>query len=266
MTDLTRFSGQVVLITGAAGAIGSATAERFAVEGATVMLTDRNGEGLAVVESKLRSTGRSVSSIVADLSDEQSVQAMAVATMQQFGRIDSVAAVAGAGATRVPVHQVTAESWDRLIATNLRSAFLTLRTCASLMVERKHGGSIVLMSSSMALWDALDGGAAYAATKGAIVSLARAAAFDLARYRIRVNAVCPGVVDTALGVPPPQGGVVTPTVDQFAERIPLRRVARVEDIAATIAFLASSDASHVTGVGWLIDGGQTLQSWANAPA
>ena len=122
------------------------------------------------------------------------------------------------------------------------------------------------MGSSMAGWDVLAGGAGYAATKHAVVGLTRIAALDAAPYGIRVNAICPGVIETTLGVPAAdretfQSGIaaICPTASR------LRRIGQPDDVAAAVAFLASDDARHVTGVDWLIDGGQTLQSWANAP-
>jgi NAD(P)-dependent dehydrogenase (short-subunit alcohol dehydrogenase family) len=121
------------------------------------------------------------------------------------------------------------------------------------------------MSSSMAGWDVLAGAAGYAASKHAVLGLTRIAALDVARYAIRVNAVCPGVVETALGVPAGDGEAYQRGVQRFADRIPLRRIGQPEDVAAVVAFLASDEAAHVTGVGWLIDGGQTMQSWSNAP-
>jgi NAD(P)-dependent dehydrogenase (short-subunit alcohol dehydrogenase family) len=112
--------------------------------------------------------------------------------------------------------------------------------------------------------DVLAGGSAYAASKQGVLGLTRTSALDAAPYGIRVNAVCPGVVETPLGIPDLPDGA--DGRDRFASRIPLRRVGAPADVAAAVAFLASSDARHITGSGLLIDGGQTLQSWSNAPA
>jgi NAD(P)-dependent dehydrogenase (short-subunit alcohol dehydrogenase family) len=138
-----------------------------------------------------------------------------------------------------------------------------LRSSLRAMIEGGRPGAIVNMSSSMAGWDVLAGGASYAASKHGVLGLTRSAALDAAPYGIRVNAVCPGVIETALGIPDLEDG--TSGRDRFAARIPLRRVGEPADVAAVVAFLASDDSRHVTGAGWLIDGGQTLQSWANAP-
>lgn len=118
----------------------------------------------------------------------------------------------------------------------------------------------------MAGWDVLSASPGYIASKHAVTGLTRSAALDLAGYGIRVNAICPGVVETSLGVPAADRQGYLESVRRFADRIPLRRIGQPEDVAAAVAFLASDEARHITGVDWLIDGGQTLQSWANAPA
>jgi NAD(P)-dependent dehydrogenase (short-subunit alcohol dehydrogenase family) len=115
-------------------------------------------------------------------------------------------------------------------------------------------------------WDVLSGCPGYLASKHAVAGLTRSAAVDLAGYGIRVNAICPGVIETSLGVPAADRQAHLESVHRFADRIPLRRIGQPEDVAATVAFLASGEARHVTGAEWLIDGGQTLQSWANAPS
>ena len=122
------------------------------------------------------------------------------------------------------------------------------------------------MGSSMAGWDVLAGGAGYVATKHGVVGLTRVAALDVAPYGIRVNAICPGVIETTRLAFRRLARHFGSSVQHFADRIPLRRIGQPDDVAAAVAFLASDEASHVTGVDWLIDGGQTLQSWANAPA
>jgi NAD(P)-dependent dehydrogenase (short-subunit alcohol dehydrogenase family) len=143
--------------------------------------------------------------------------------------------------------------------------FLVQREALKAMIAGGIAGSIVNMSSSMAGFDVLSGAAGYAATKHAVLGLTRIAALDAAPYGIRVNAVCPGVIETSLGVPSADREAYESGVARFANRIPLRRIGEPEDVAAVVAFLASDEAAHVTGVGWLIDGGQTMQSWSNAP-
>jgi NAD(P)-dependent dehydrogenase (short-subunit alcohol dehydrogenase family) len=266
MATIQRFTNKVVLVTGGSGAIGAATASRFVSEGARVVLVDIDESALVANVNSLRTQGHDVDGIAADLSSEKDAVAALNFAERRYGRIDAAALIAGIAGPRAPVHQLDVADWDRVMASNSRSMFVSLKASAHSMIRLGVKGAIVTMSSSMAQWDVLDGGAAYAASKGAVLSLTRAAAYDLAKFGIRVNAVCPGVVDTALGVPTHASrDTVTPTAEQFANRIPLHRIGRPADVAATVAHLASDDSAHVTGAGWLIDGGQTLQSWANSP-
>ncbi len=260
-----RFDGKVAFVTGAGGAIGSATAERLASEGARVVMVDRDPETVEAEAQRLRGLGGEVTWIAEDLASDAGAE-LAVARAQEiYGPLDVAALIAGMAAPRAFIHQMPIADWDRVIATNLRTMFLSLRASLANMVNNGIAGSVVTMSSSHALWDVHDGGAAYASSKGAVISLTRSAAFDMGRHGIRVNTVAPGVIETPLGIPPKIPGMVMLTAEQRAARIPLGRIGQPRDVAAVIAFLASSDAAHVTGSAYLIDGGQTLQSWANSP-
>lgn len=266
MTMQGRLAGRVALVTGAAGAIGRATALRMADEGARLMLVDLDDDRLTSAAEEIRLTGAEVATLAADLASDDGAELAVAAAEEAYGRLDIAALIAGTSGPRIQVQELTADAFDAVIASNLRSMFLTLGASARAMIRTGEGGSIVTMSSSMARWDVLDGGSAYATSKGGVLSLSRAAAFDLAPHAIRVNAVCPGVIDTELGVPTSENGdFIAPTSEQFARRIPLRRIGRTADVAAAFAYLASSDAEHITGSELLIDGGQTLQSWANSP-
>jgi NAD(P)-dependent dehydrogenase (short-subunit alcohol dehydrogenase family) len=248
-----RFAGKTVLVTGGGGAIGAAAARRFDAEGASVVVVDRDGDAAESVAVQLDGMA-----VVADVGDPDQVQAAVDAALERYGRLDAVFNNAGVSGAPAPVQELAIEEWDEVLRINLRGIFLVLRASLRAMIAGGRPGAIVNMGSSMAGWDVLAGGAAYAASKHAVVGLTRTAALDAAAYGIRVNAVCPGVIDTTLGIPGDER-------DRFANRIPLRRVGEPDDVAAVVAFLASDDARHVTGAGWLIDGGQTLQSWANAP-
>lgn len=258
---MSRFEGRAVVVTGGAGAIGSAAARLFAAEGAFVTVLDRDRPR---AESIAGALGERVLAVEADVGSPEDVAHAIGAGVARFGRLDAVFNNAGISGEPAPVHELSVERFDEVVRINLRGAFLVLREAARVMVNQATGGSIVNMSSSMAGWDVLAGGAAYAATKHGVVGLTRTAALDLAPYGIRVNAVCPGVVETALGIPDLADGPAGR--DRFEARIPLRRIGQPEDVAAVAAFLVSDEARHVTGTTLLVDGGQTLQSWANSPS
>jgi NAD(P)-dependent dehydrogenase (short-subunit alcohol dehydrogenase family) len=260
-----RFEGRVAFITGAGGAIGGAMADRFAEEGADLLLVDRNEDAVAATAARAAALGVRAETAVVDLTDDDGAERAVRAGVEAFGRIDTAALIAGMAAPRQVLWRMPIADWDRVLAVNLRTTFLSLRAVLGSMVEQGVAGSVVTMSSSHALWDVHDGGAAYSASKGGVLSLTRVAAFDAAKHGIRVNAVAPGVIETPLGLPQKVPGLVMLSAEQRAARIPLRRLGQPEDVAALMAFLASDEAAHMTGTVHLIDGGQTLQSWANSP-
>lgn len=257
-----RFDGKVALVTGGGGAIGSAAAMRLHAEGARICVIDLDAARAREVAGRFGADGMAVA---ADVSDAAQADRAVKECLDRFGALDVLFNNAGVSGTPSPVHEMPVEDWDTVLRVNLRGVFLILRATLQAMIARATPGAVVNMGSSMAGWDVLSGCAHYTASKHAIVGLTRTAAIDAAPYSIRVNAVCPGVIETALGVPAQDRQYHDRTVARFASRIPLRRIGAPEDVAAVVAFLASDDARHITGADWLIDGGQTLQCWANAP-
>ncbi|GGE10727.1 short-chain dehydrogenase [Aureimonas endophytica] len=257
-----RFDGRTVLVTGGGGAIGAAAVRRFAAEGARVAVVDRDLDRASAAAAE---TGARAFPLRADIGDPAEAEAAVADAVARTGRLDAVFNNAGIPGTVAPVYDLPVEAFDEILRINLRGMFLVLRASLRAMIAAGGGGAVVNMGSSMAGWDVLAGGAGYAASKHGVDGLTRVAALDAARYGIRVNAVSPGVIETRLGVPAADEVAYRQGIERFADRIPLRRIGQPEDVAATVAFLASDEARHVTGASWLIDGGQTLQSWANAP-
>ncbi len=259
-----RFQGKVVLITGGGRGIGRATALRFAQEGADVVVTDIQPDWAQSVADEIRALGRSALAVPGDVADEQDVAAVVDRAMARFGQLNVVFAQAGISRPYT-VANMPVSAWDEVIRVNLRGVFLTCKLSAPALIA-SGGGAIVTMSSSTAGWDTLPEGAAYMASKEAVSGLTKSLALQLGGYGIRVNAVCPGVIKTRLGAAADESDeAFEARYARFASRIPLRRVGMPEDVAAAVAFLASDDARHISGSLLLIDGGQTLQSWSNAP-
>lgn len=260
-----RFEGKVALVTGGGGAIGSATARRFAQEGADVVVVDLMEERARAVAEEIRASGKRALAVQADVSVADEVKRMIEATQDAFGRLDVMFNNAGIGGASKTVAEMAVEDWDRVIAINLNGIFLCCKYGIPALIEA-GGGAIVNMGSSTGGWDVLPESAHYMASKEGVHALTKNLALELGGYGIRVNAVCPGIIETRLSFE--QSTETNEAEDffqRFRQRIPLRRVGQPEDVAATVAFLASEDARHVTGSLLLIDGGQTLQSWSNAP-
>jgi NAD(P)-dependent dehydrogenase (short-subunit alcohol dehydrogenase family) len=188
------------------------------------------------------------------------------AAFDHFGKLDVLFNNAGIGGGNTHLKDLPVQDWDHLIATNLRSVFLGCKHGLQALIPTK--GVIVNMGSSTGGWDVLYGAGAYMASKEGIEGITKNMALEAAAYGVRVNAVCPGVIRTRLSYA--QSGREDDAASQdfyarFEKRIPLRRVGEAEDVAGPVLFLASDLARHITGTTLLIDGGQTLQSWSNAP-
>ena len=245
-----RFDGKVVMVTGAGSGIGRATALRFASEGARVSASDVNAEGLAATMGMLDGAGHH--SRVVDVSQAQACRDAVAATVAGCGRLDVLCNIAGfAGAYHL--HEVTDEFWQRMIAVNLSGVFFMCQAAMPHLLQTK--GNIVNMASSAAIVGQVYN-AAYCASKGGVNMLTKALAVEFASRGVRVNAVCPGGVNTALTqsfrVPE------NPDLALFSRLSSLvQPMAEPGEIAGAVAYLASDEARFITGDSLTIDGGQT---------
>jgi NAD(P)-dependent dehydrogenase (short-subunit alcohol dehydrogenase family) len=254
-----RLDGKVALITGAGSGIGRATAELFASEGAAVAVLDLRPEAAGeTVEKIIASDGRAVP-IEADVAVAADAEAAIRRTVSAFGRLDVVYNNAGVDSTG-SVAEATEEDWDRCFAVNVKGTFLVSRAAVPQLAAA--GGGVIVNQASVAGLVGVAGLAAYCAAKGAVIALTRSMAVDLAARRIRVNVLCPGTVYTPLIEPLLRtrgDGDVAAGLARTLVKYPIGRLGNPAEIAAVALFLASDDASFLTGAVVAADGGMTAQ-------
>ena len=246
---MSRFTGKGVVVTGAAQGIGLAIVQRFLDEGASVIAFDRNADQL---QSATGNLGERCVPFVGDISIHEDCSTAVRMCVTQFGRIDVMCAHAGI-ADPLALLDMTDEHWRRHLAVNVDGTMYCVVEAARAMAD-SYGGAIVCTSSINA-WFVEETHAVYNVTKAAVWALIRSAAIDLASHGIRVNGVAPGVADTPLAELVVHNAELAP---EYLKSIPLRRFGQPSDIADCVAFLASDQASYITGQTIVIDGGQTL--------
>jgi meso-butanediol dehydrogenase/(S,S)-butanediol dehydrogenase/diacetyl reductase len=243
-----RFAGKVALVTGAASGIGAATARRLAAEGALLMLGDLDVDRGEAIAAEL---GDGAAFRQTDVRNLDQVEALTDAAARRFGRLDVVFNNAGIGAFG-EAPELDPEVWRAVLEVDLFSIFYGCR--AAIPRLRAGGGGAIVNTASISGLGGDYGLGAYNAAKGGVVNYTRALAIDHARDNIRVNAVCPGPIDTPLAGPLLADPRI---VEAYRQLIPLGRVGRAEEVAAAVAFLASDDAAYVTGAMLVVDGGLT---------
>ncbi|KQX35115.1 3-ketoacyl-ACP reductase [Devosia sp. Root436] len=256
-----EFQGKVALVTGAGSGIGKATALRLAAGGARVAVLSRTMEEVAETRDEIQAKGGTALAIDADISDESEMARALERTIAAYDRLDIVVANAGINGMWAPIDELTPDEWDKTIRINLRGTYLTLHFAVPHL--KREGGSVVIVSSINGNRTFTTAGAtAYTATKAAQVAMTQQLALELGRHRIRVNAVCPGAIETEIWDNTDKRNVESVAIPvKWPEgQIPITggKPGKSADVADVIAFLASDTARHVTGVPVYVDGGQSL--------
>jgi len=242
------FSGQVALVTGAASGLGRATAKAFAASAAAVVLVDRDENKLAGVLSEVTGAGGKAIALAGDVSDEGVARSAVERAVREFGGLDMAYNNAGILGPMCPMMEETGEGYDQVNAVNLRGVWTFMKH--ELIQMKKQGSGAIVNCSSLGGLVGLPGRAAYHATKHGVIGLTKSAALDVAAHGIRINAICPGCIET------PMGDAIDPAaMQEFLKEQPIGRMGRPEEIAAAVLWLCSPASSLVLGVALPVDGG-----------
>ncbi|MBV9502375.1 MAG: SDR family oxidoreductase [Acidobacteriaceae bacterium] len=249
-----NYAGRVAFVTGAANGIGRATSLAFAREGASVVVADVSERGNQETAGMIEEFGGHTLAVTCNVARAEDVKAAIDKAIETFGRLDFTFNNAGVEQPVMATADITETDWDRLVDINLRGVFLCMKYEIPLML--KQGSGAIINTSSGAGLKGFAGQAAYVAAKHGVVGLTKAAALDYAQSNIRVNAVCPGIIDT----PMMQRftGATREGRDRVIAQEPVGRMGKPEEIAAAVVWLCSDAAAFVTGHAMVIDGGQTL--------
>ena len=252
MFDLT---GKVALVTGARRGMGKSHALVLARQGAKVAVTDINQEECQLVADEIKAAGGEAAAFKMDVSSKAVVDAVFDSVIKQFGCLDILVNNAGIFAPK-PALEITEEDWDKTININLKGEFLCAQRAAKEMAKNNWGRIINISSiASGQVGVGIEWGAHYTASKGGIIGMTETLAIELASLGINVNAIAPGAIDA----PMLQSGAETEELKKYTERIPLKRIGKPEEVSAAVIFLASEEASYITGTTIYVDGGWLSQ-------
>lgn len=244
------FSGQVALVTGAASGMGRVTAKAFAEAGAALVLVDRDETKLQDTAAEIVAAGGRVVVLPGDVADENLAKRAVALAVSEFGRLDMAYNNAGILGPMCPMVEETGEGYDAVNAVNLRGVWTFMKH--ELIQMKKQGSGAIVNCSSLGGLVGLPGRAAYHATKHGVIGLTKSAALDVAAEGIRVNAICPGCIDTPMG-----DGIDPEAMKAFLKEQPIGRAGRPEEVAAAVLWLCSPASSFVLGVALPVDGGFT---------
>jgi NAD(P)-dependent dehydrogenase (short-subunit alcohol dehydrogenase family) len=249
------FTGRVAFVTGASSGMGLATARAFAEAGAAVTLADLNTDALAAAETELREAGHRVLGVRCDVADEAQVAAAVATTVETFGSLDMAYNNAGIQSPTTDAADEPAELFDRVNAINLRGIWASMKH--ELAHMRTQGSGAIVNCSSLGGLVGLPGRAAYHASKHGVIGLTRSAALEYAPRGIRINAICPGTIETPMVTQMINSGDLDR--DEAAANQPINRLGTAEEIAAAVLWLCSPGASFVVGIALPVDGGYTAR-------
>jgi NAD(P)-dependent dehydrogenase (short-subunit alcohol dehydrogenase family) len=257
MTDRIRLDGRVAVVTGAAGVIGTATMRLLAERGARLVAVDRREQDLEAAIKDLPASAQALA-VAADVTDEDEVAGYVRAAVDKFGAIDAFYNNAGIEGDIKPITEYSLETFRRVLDVNVVGVFLGMKHVLPVMLEQNKG-SIVNTASIAGLMGSPHI-AVYSASKHAVIGLTKSAAWECTGTGVRINCVCPGLIDSRMLSTILQGrthGNTPPPEDKILERIPARRLGQASEVASIVAFLASDEASYVSGSAYTVDGGRT---------